>query len=159
MDNNNIVFEFTEEMGGSFGMRKRMIYSLEDEASTSTRKVLAVKVSEHEALSLISRTPEICWIMGAVEESCDSTGKVSVAHLNINLSTAVYGVILNREFRSTHGLRMENADPYIEFHEYRAVGNTGKAKVIAAVLESSTNGYVNLDTLISNLEQVLIELS
>ncbi len=155
MTNKVTVFSYTKAREGEYGIRQRISTPKENDLSPDLFLILASNLSDEESLNLISQTPEICWIMGAIEGASNQKGEVNPNSLASSLSNAIFAVLLNRRQRQDHSLQIASDIDYVEFHEYRAFGITKENRLIAAVLDAYKNGLLDLDQMALSFDQIL----
>jgi len=89
----NVVFEYDETMGGAYGNRFWTSYkNLEDFKAVFKDRpgqiIIAKGVTQAEALNLTSLTPEICRLMGAIEQIFEEDPRADQEFMNLALSNA-----------------------------------------------------------------------
>ncbi len=155
MDDLYSVFEYTNVREGEYGIRQRIPTNQEDSFSPDIYFIVARNLSDMESLNLISETPELCWIMGSIEEASNSDGDINTGVLEGSLSNAVLAIMINRIQREKHFLQTARDVDIIDFHEYRAVGPDKKARLVAAVLDAYEHGVLDLDLMAMSFDLIL----
>lgn len=112
----NAVFEYDKTLGGVYGVRTWTGYT--DKAEFEKLRhpdqiVIAENVSQDEALDLTSLTPEICRLIGAIEQAYIENPKASMEMINYSIVMANYAISYDREHIRKSGLARINAEKYI----------------------------------------------
>lgn len=114
----NVVFEYDKTMGGLYGVRTWTSYKNQKEYKTfakyhSGEKAIALDVSQEEALNLTSLTPEICRLMGALEQVFSENSDPLPERVKHTLTNAKYAIVYDRKHIAANGLRRIDARKYI----------------------------------------------
>lgn len=119
----NVVFEYDETMGGSFGCRFWTSYQNETEFLSLNKKldgitIVAKGITEKEALNLTSLTPEICRLMGAAEQIFFSNPEATQEYVDFVMSNALYAIAHDREHIAINNLDRYDATKYINAYMF-----------------------------------------
>mgnify|MGYP003421245627 CR=1 FL=1 len=113
----NVVLEIDETEGGLFGSRNHVPYTAKekfDEQSIVGQKIIAQGVSDEEAKNLVNLTPEVCILMGLIEQCYQDNPKITTEELRSTISIyRNYFISESRIHIETHSLTRIDARKYI----------------------------------------------
>lgn len=86
----NVVFEHDESNGGLYGCRTLIPFSHKEAFEKRTfpkKNIVAQDISDKEAKNLIALCPEVCRLMGIIEQSYQEDPKIGIQELRIKIDT------------------------------------------------------------------------
>jgi len=151
----NVVFENDSSWRGGYGIRSWNSYLSQQDFADSQinragQKIIALGVTEEEARDLCCLTPEICRLIGAVEEAYTFNSDPNSTQLELQLYKARFAIMKDRQRIVELGLGSKKYDAmkYIKFFT-KLLDDQGlnvKTATMIALLANVVNiyGQVNL---------------